>query len=98
VKCLRKQVHQHLVHYNNELVFLDISRTEAGHDLVLDVISETAEKLFIPLTVGGMKSFSAVSEITSSTRSCPASVREMSKKTSSSAPVVFQPLTISLNC
>lgn len=37
----------------DELVFLDISKTEAGHDLVLDVIEETAEKLFIPLTVGG---------------------------------------------
>lgn len=45
------------MYYNDqgadELVFLDISRTEAGHDLVLDVIEETAEKLFIPLTVGG---------------------------------------------
>lgn len=37
----------------DELVFLDISRTEAGHGLMLDVIEETAEKLFIPLTVGG---------------------------------------------
>ena len=37
----------------DELVFLDISKTEEGHDLTLDVIRQTAEQLFIPLTVGG---------------------------------------------
>lgn len=37
----------------DELVFLDISKTEKGHDLTLDVIRRTAEQLFIPLTVGG---------------------------------------------
>ncbi|MCO4328747.1 imidazole glycerol phosphate synthase subunit HisF [Staphylococcus hyicus] len=37
----------------DELVFLDISKTEEGHDLTLDVIRRTAEQLFIPLTVGG---------------------------------------------
>ncbi|QLK86849.1 imidazole glycerol phosphate synthase subunit HisF [Staphylococcus sp. 17KM0847] len=45
------------MYYNNsgadELVFLDISKTERGHDLTLDVIQQTASKLFIPLTVGG---------------------------------------------
>ena len=33
----------------DELVFLDISRTENGHH----IIEETASKLFIPLTIGG---------------------------------------------
>ncbi len=45
------------LYYNDagadELVFLDISRTEAGHDLMLEVIEETANQLFIPLTIGG---------------------------------------------
>lgn len=37
----------------DELVFLDISKTQEGHDLMLDVIRQTAKELFIPLTVGG---------------------------------------------
>lgn len=37
----------------DELVFLDISATENGHDLMLDVIQRTAKELFIPLTIGG---------------------------------------------
>ena len=37
----------------DELVFLDISKTEAGHDLMIEVIEATAKQLFIPLTVGG---------------------------------------------
>ncbi len=37
----------------DELVFLDISKTQDGHDLMLDVIRETAKALFIPLTIGG---------------------------------------------
>lgn len=37
----------------DELVFLDISKTQDGHDLMLDVIRETAEGLSIPLTIGG---------------------------------------------
>ncbi|EHJ07492.1 imidazole glycerol phosphate synthase subunit HisF [Staphylococcus simiae] len=37
----------------DEVVFLDISKTEEGHHLMLDVIESTAKKLFIPLTVGG---------------------------------------------
>lgn len=44
-------------YYNNEeadeLVFLDISKTENGHQMMLDIITETASKLFIPLTIGG---------------------------------------------
>ena len=37
----------------DELVFLDISKTQDGHDLMLDVIRETAKEIFIPLTIGG---------------------------------------------
>lgn len=37
----------------DELVFLDISATETGHALMLDVIKETAKELFIPMTIGG---------------------------------------------
>lgn len=37
----------------DELVFLDISATETGHNLMIDVIRDTAKQLFIPLTIGG---------------------------------------------
>jgi cyclase len=37
----------------DELVFLDISKTEEGHDLMIDVIERTARELYIPLTIGG---------------------------------------------
>ena len=37
----------------DELVFLDISKTQDGHNLMIDVIRDTAKELFIPLTVGG---------------------------------------------
>ncbi|WP_040227274.1 imidazole glycerol phosphate synthase subunit HisF [Bhargavaea cecembensis] len=37
----------------DELVFLDVSATDEGHGLMLDVIRQTAETLFIPLAVGG---------------------------------------------
>ena len=37
----------------DELVFLDISATVEGRGATLDVISRTAESVFIPLTVGG---------------------------------------------
>ncbi|MCG1009526.1 imidazole glycerol phosphate synthase subunit HisF [Salinicoccus sp. ID82-1] len=37
----------------DELVFLDISKTQNGHDLMIDVIRATAKTLFIPLTIGG---------------------------------------------
>ncbi|MFC3419221.1 imidazole glycerol phosphate synthase subunit HisF [Salinicoccus hispanicus] len=37
----------------DELVLLDISKTQNGHDLMIDVIRETAKALFIPLTIGG---------------------------------------------
>jgi cyclase len=37
----------------DELVFLDIAATVEGRRATLDVISRTAEQVFIPLTVGG---------------------------------------------
>ena len=37
----------------DEIVFLDISASTEGRRTLLDVVSKTAEKLFIPLTVGG---------------------------------------------
>lgn len=43
--------------YNNqgadELVFLDITATHEGRSAILQVIESTAERVFIPLTVGG---------------------------------------------
>ncbi|MCL2615905.1 MAG: imidazole glycerol phosphate synthase cyclase subunit, partial [Dehalococcoidia bacterium] len=44
-------------HYSNagadELVFLDISATVEGRQTMVDVVERVAEKVFIPLTVGG---------------------------------------------
>jgi cyclase len=37
----------------DELVFLDITATHEGRRNMIDVIQRTAEKVFIPLTVGG---------------------------------------------
>lgn len=37
----------------DELVFLDITASHEGRDLIFDVASRTAESIFIPLTVGG---------------------------------------------
>ena len=37
----------------DEVVFLDITATVEGREATLDVISRTAEEVFIPLTVGG---------------------------------------------
>jgi len=37
----------------DELVFLDIAATTEGRDATADVVSRTAEEVFIPLTVGG---------------------------------------------
>jgi imidazole glycerol-phosphate synthase subunit HisF len=45
------------VEYNlqgaDELVFLDITATSDGRETMVEVIKKTAEKVFIPLTVGG---------------------------------------------
>jgi cyclase len=37
----------------DELVFLDISASHEGRDIMLDVVRRTAEQIFMPLTVGG---------------------------------------------
>jgi len=37
----------------DEIVFLDITATHEGRKNMLDVVKRTAEKVFIPLTVGG---------------------------------------------
>lgn len=37
----------------DEMVFLDISASAEGRSTLLDVVRRTAERLFIPLTVGG---------------------------------------------
>ncbi|MEB3826130.1 imidazole glycerol phosphate synthase subunit HisF [Phormidium sp. CCY1219] len=37
----------------DELVFLDITATHEDRDIIIDVVYRTAEKVFIPLTVGG---------------------------------------------
>ena len=37
----------------DEMVFYDITASAQGRGIMLDVVSRTAEKLFIPLTVGG---------------------------------------------
>ena len=37
----------------DEIVFLDISATAEGRQTMWDVVRETAERLFIPLTLGG---------------------------------------------
>ena len=37
----------------DELVFLDITASHEGRDILLDVVRHTAEQVFMPLTVGG---------------------------------------------
>jgi cyclase len=37
----------------DELTFLDITASSAGRDTTLDIVRQTAEQVFIPLTVGG---------------------------------------------
>ncbi len=37
----------------DELVFLDITASSDKRDIMIDVVERTAEKIFIPLTVGG---------------------------------------------
>jgi imidazole glycerol-phosphate synthase subunit HisF len=37
----------------DELVFLDITATHEGRKTMIDVVKRTAEKIFIPLTIGG---------------------------------------------
>jgi len=37
----------------DELVFLDIGATPEGRDIMIDIVEQVSERVFIPLTVGG---------------------------------------------
>ncbi len=37
----------------DELCYLDISASPEGHDTIVDIVSRTADQVFMPLTVGG---------------------------------------------
>src|SRR6188768_2675510 len=37
----------------DELVFLDITASHEGRDILIEVVARTAEQVFMPLTVGG---------------------------------------------
>lgn len=37
----------------DELVFLDITASHESRDIIIDVVAETADQVFMPLTVGG---------------------------------------------
>ncbi|WP_456484388.1 imidazole glycerol phosphate synthase subunit HisF [Methanopyrus kandleri] len=45
--------HHYYRHSADEIVFLDISASPEGRRLMVDVVRRTAEKVFIPMTVGG---------------------------------------------
>jgi len=45
----------------DELVFLDITATHEKRSIILDVVKATAEKIFMPLTVGGGTAISMIS-------------------------------------
>ena len=38
----------------DELVFLDISATYRGHEIMAEVVRRVADQVFLPLTVGGL--------------------------------------------
>ncbi len=48
-----EQAHVYNKEGADELVFLDITATHEGRDIMHDVVRQTAEQIFIPLTVGG---------------------------------------------
>ncbi len=48
-----EQAHVYNEEGADELVFLDITATHEGRDIMHDVVRQTAEQIFIPLTVGG---------------------------------------------
>ncbi len=48
----------------DELVFLDITATHEDRDIIYDVVYQTAEQVFIPLTVGGgIQSLEAIKKL-----------------------------------
>ena len=48
-----EQAHVYNAEGADELVFLDITATHEGRGIMHDVVRQTAEQIFIPLTVGG---------------------------------------------
>ena len=44
---------RHVAGGADEIVFLDITATHEGRDTLLDAVHRTAERIFVPLTVGG---------------------------------------------
>jgi len=80
---------QMAAHYDregaDELVFLDITATVEGRTATLDVISRTAEQVFIPLTVGGgVRSEDDVNEL----------LRAGADKVSMNSAAVREPVTL----
>ena len=45
--------YQHYLDGADELIYIDIVASLYGRNNILDVVRRTAEKIFIPLTVGG---------------------------------------------
>src|ERR1700748_2981404 len=45
--------HRHAAAGADEIVLLDITATHEGRGTLLDIVKRTAEKLFVPFTVGG---------------------------------------------
>ena len=37
----------------DEIIFLDITASSDRRDIIIDVVERTAERVFVPLTVGG---------------------------------------------
>jgi len=37
----------------DEIIFLDITASSGGRDIIIEVVEKTAEQVFVPLTVGG---------------------------------------------
>ncbi len=72
----------------DEIVFLDISATAEGRGTLLDVVRRTAERLFIPLTVGG--GINAIEDI-------EAALRAGADKISINTAAVTRPELLSLS-
>ena len=83
----------------DELVFLDITASHEGRDIMLDVVKRTAEQIFMPLTVGGgirtiedIRSLlnAGTDKVSINSAACkdPQSVREAARKFGSQCIVV----------
>ena len=83
----------------DELVFLDITASHEGRDIILDVVRRTSEVIFMPLTVGGgirtiddatrlIQAGAEKISINSSAVKTPQLITEISRKFGSCATVV----------